>query len=147
MLKVLITGCSKGIGHMTAQEFAKRGYEVIATARDSKTLEGLNVARRLALDVTDDSSVAAAKEAVGDIDVLINNAGIIAVGPVEAVPIGEAKHLYETNVFGTLRMVQAFVPSMRKRGHGTVVNLSSIVEGSQCRSPESMPQRNGRSKL
>lgn len=127
MLKVLITGCSKGIGRITAQEFAKRGYEVIATARDPKTLEGLNVAERLALDVTDDNSVAAAKEAVGDIDVLVNNAGIIAVGPVEAVPIAEAKHLYETNVFGTLRMIQAFVPSMRKRGHGTVVNLSSIV--------------------
>jgi len=127
MARVLITGCSTGIGRATAVELTKRGNEVVATARRPETLDDLDVADRLALDVDDDSSVAACVAAAGDVDVLVNNAGFEVNGPIERVPIDEVKRMFETNVFGALRMIQAVLPSMRERGGGTVVNVSSVA--------------------
>jgi len=75
MASVLITGASKGIGRATAAEFARRGHRVVATARDPRSLAGLDVDQRLPLDVTDPASVAAAVEAAGEIDVLVSNSG------------------------------------------------------------------------
>ena len=112
----LITGCSSGIGRATAVELTKRGYDVVATARRPETLDDLDVARRLALDVDDDASVASVREAVGAVDVLVNNAGFGVEGPVESVPLTEVRRLFETNFFGAARMIQAFVPAMRERG-------------------------------
>jgi len=126
MARALITGCSSGFGRATAVELKKRGYEVVATARRPETLADLDVDERLALDVTDDASVAAAVGAAGPIDVLVNNAGIGIGGPVELVPMAEVRRLFETNFFGALRMMQAVLPQMRARGAGTVVNLSSV---------------------
>jgi NAD(P)-dependent dehydrogenase (short-subunit alcohol dehydrogenase family) len=76
--------------------------------------------------VTDDASVAAAVAAAGPLDALVNNAGIGVGGPVERVPITEVRRLFETNVFGPLRMMQAVIPQMRARGRGTIVNVSSV---------------------
>jgi NAD(P)-dependent dehydrogenase (short-subunit alcohol dehydrogenase family) len=126
MARALITGCSTGIGRATAVELTKRGYEVVATARRPETLDDLDVAVRLALDVDDDASVTAAVDAAGPVDVLVNNAGWGLSGPVESVPIDEVRRLYETNFFGALRMIQAVVPGMRERGAGAVVNVSSV---------------------
>ena len=127
MARVLITGCSTGIGRATAVELASRGHDVVATARRPETLEGLEVAAALALDVDDDASVAAAAAAAGDIDVLVNNAGWEAAGPVERTPIDRVKAMFETNVFGLARMVQAVAPGLRRRGGGTIVNVSSMA--------------------
>src|SRR5438132_1400181 len=127
MTRVLITGCSSGIGRASAVELTKRGFDVVATARKPDTLEDLDVTDKLALDVTDDASIAAAVRAAGRIDVLINNAGFGVGGPIEKVPLDEIKRLYETNVFGCVRMIQAVVPQMRERGSGTVVNISSVA--------------------
>jgi NAD(P)-dependent dehydrogenase (short-subunit alcohol dehydrogenase family) len=127
MARVLITGCSTGIGRATAVELTKRGHEVVATARRPATLDDLDVADRLALDVDDDASVASCVAAAGDVDVLVNNAGFEVQGPVELVPIDEVKRMFETNVFGALRMMQAVLPSMRTRGSGTIVNVSSVA--------------------
>ena len=127
MSRILITGASKGLGRATAQELTRRGHEVIATARRVETLADLDVAQKLALDITDDASVKNAVAAAGRIDVLVNNAADIAIGPVETIPLDEVKHLFETNVVGPLRMIQAIVPAMRERGSGTIVNLSSVV--------------------
>ncbi len=124
--RALITGCSTGIGRATAVELTKRGYEVVATARRPETLDDLDVAQRLALDVDDDASVARVRDAVGGIDVLVNNAGFGVEGPVESVPLTEVRGLFETNFFGAVRMIQAFVPAMRERGSGAVVNVSSV---------------------
>ena len=127
MARVLITGCSTGIGRATAVELAARGHEVVATARRPGTLEGLEVAATLALDVDDDASVAAAVAVAGDVDVLVNNAGWEAGGPVERVPLDRVKAMFETNVFGVTRMVQAVAPGLRAKGAGTIVNVSSMA--------------------
>lgn len=127
MARVLITGCSSGIGRATAGELASRGHEVIATARRPETLDDLDVKERLALDVTNDSSVRAVAEAAGPVDVLVNNAGVSMRGPVEDVPLDAVRQLVETNVYGPIRVIQAFVPGMRERGSGVVVNVSSVA--------------------
>ncbi|HUI02813.1 MAG TPA: SDR family oxidoreductase [Acidimicrobiales bacterium] len=126
MARALITGCSSGFGRATALELKARGHEVVATARRPETLEDLDVDARLALDVTDDASVAAAVEAAGEVDALVNNAGVSVGGPVEKVPLDEVRRLFETNFFGALRMAQAVLPQMRARGGGTIVNVSSV---------------------
>ena len=127
MARVLITGCSTGIGRATAVECTKRGHEVVATARRPETLDDLDVARRLRLDVDDDTSVGDAVRAAGTIDVLVNNAGWEVSAPVERGPIDVVRAMFETNYFGTLRMVQAVVPQMRARGDGVIVNVSSVA--------------------
>jgi NAD(P)-dependent dehydrogenase (short-subunit alcohol dehydrogenase family) len=126
MARVLITGCSSGFGRATAVELKKRGFEVVATARRPETLEDLDVDARLALDVTDDSSVARVVSAAGAVDVLVNNAGIGVSGPVELVPLAEVRRLFETNFFGVVRMMQAVLPAMRARRSGIIVNVSSV---------------------
>jgi NAD(P)-dependent dehydrogenase (short-subunit alcohol dehydrogenase family) len=127
MTRALITGCSTGIGRATALELAKRGYDVVATARRPDTIDDLDVAQRLALDVTSDASVAAAIAATGEIDVLVNNAGIAMGGPIEKAPLDRARALFETNVWGAMRMIQAIAPSMRTRSGGAIVNVTSVA--------------------
>ena len=127
MSRALVTGCSTGIGRATAVELTKRGFDVVATARRPETLEDLDVAAALALDVDSDESVAAAVAAAGPIDVLVNNAGFGVTGPVETVPLADVRRMFETNVFGVIRMIQAVVPQMRERGAGTIVNVSSLA--------------------
>lgn len=127
MARVLITGCSTGIGRATALELTERGHEVIGTARRPASIEDLEVKEKITLDVTDDASVAAAREAAGDIDVLVNNAGISMRAPAEDAPLDAVRGLVETNFFGVVRMIQTFVPPMRERGSGVVVNVSSVA--------------------
>jgi NAD(P)-dependent dehydrogenase (short-subunit alcohol dehydrogenase family) len=127
MTRALITGCSTGIGRATAVELTKRGYEVVATARKPETLDDLDVAQRLALDITSDASVAAALAAAGEIDVLVNNAGISVGGPIESVPLARAQAMFDTNLWGAVRMIQAVAPSMRARSQGAIVNVTSVA--------------------
>jgi short-subunit dehydrogenase len=127
MSRALVTGCSTGIGRATAVELTKRGFEVVATARRPETLKDLDVTAMLALDVDSDDSVASAVAAAGPIDVLVNNAGFGVVGPVESVPLADVKRMFETNVFGVIRMIQAVLPQMRERGSGTIVNVTSLA--------------------
>ena len=127
MARVLITGCSTGIGRATAVELTARGHEVVATARRPESLDGLEVAERLALDVDDAASVQAAVAAAGTVDVLVNNAGWESAGPVEKADLDEVRAMFETNLLGAARMVQAVLPAMRERGSGTIVNVSSVA--------------------
>ncbi|MFL6206161.1 MAG: SDR family oxidoreductase [Acidimicrobiales bacterium] len=125
--RALITGCSTGIGRATAVELTTRGYEVIATARRPETLADLDVALSVALDVDSDVSVAQAVAEAGPVDVLVNNAGFGVEGPIESVPLDEVRRMFETNVFGSIRMIQAVLPDMRERGGGAIVNVTSTA--------------------
>jgi NAD(P)-dependent dehydrogenase (short-subunit alcohol dehydrogenase family) len=125
--RALITGCSTGIGRATAVELQARGYEVLATARRPETIEDLDVAGRITLDVDSDASVASAVAEAGPIDVLVNNAGFGVEGPIETVPLDEVRRMFETNVFGSARMIQAVLPGMRERGTGAIVNVTSTA--------------------
>ena len=125
-MRVLVTGAGSGIGRATAQVLTARGHDVVATARRVEVLDDLDVALRLPLDITNDESVAACVEAAGDIDVLVNNAGISETGPLETYPHDVLAKMFDTNVFGPMRMVRALVPAMRERGHGVVVNVTSV---------------------
>jgi NAD(P)-dependent dehydrogenase (short-subunit alcohol dehydrogenase family) len=126
-MRVLVSGCSTGIGRATVVELAARGHAVLATARRPETLEGLAAAAKLCLDVDDDGSVRDCLAAAGRVDVLVNNAGIDVSGPVEKVPIEAARRLFETNVLGAARLIQAVLPQMRERRGGAIVNVSSIA--------------------
>lgn len=126
-MRVLITGCSTGFGRATAIELARRGHEVVATARRPETLAGVDVAQTLALDVDCDESVNAAVAQAGAVDALVNNAGWSTHGPIEKVPLAEVRRMFETNFFGAARMIQALAPKMRARGGGVIVNVSSMA--------------------
>ncbi|HWJ61447.1 MAG TPA: SDR family oxidoreductase [Acidimicrobiales bacterium] len=125
-MRILVTGAGSGIGRATAEVLTERGHEVVATARRLDVLDDLDVAQRLALDVTDDASVAACVAEAGRIDALVNNAGITETGPMETYPHEVLLKMFETNVFGPMRMVRALVPAMRERGEGVVVNVTSV---------------------
>ena len=127
MARVLITGCSTGFGRAATIELTKRGHEVIATARRPETLDDLDCAAKLALDVDDDTSVGAAIAAAGRVDVLVNNAGFGVAGPIESVPLDDVRRMFDTNVLGAARMIQAVLPQMRERGDGVIVNVTSLA--------------------
>src|SRR5688500_6233029 len=106
---VLITGCSSGIGRATAKVLAENGFDVYATARRTESIAELVAGgcKRLALDVTSERSMAAAGAAIPQgIDGLVNNAGIQEVGAIESVPMDRVRGLFETNVFGPVRLAQ-----------------------------------------
>lgn len=132
----LITGCSTGIGRALARALLARGEAVVATARDRATLADLdpaNSGRLLALDldVTRPETIERARDAAlgwrGGVDVLVNNAGYGLVGAAEEISDEQALAAFETNVFGVHRMVRAFLPAMRERGRGHIVNVSSML--------------------
>src|SRR5689334_10039910 len=120
-MRVLITGAGRAIGAATADELTSRGHEVVATARDVDLLAGLDVARRLALDVTDPASVAAALAQAGELDAIVNNAAVGASGVVEDFPIERVRAAFETNVIGALQVIQPLLAGWRERGHGVIV--------------------------
>ena len=127
MKTILITGCSSGYGLETARHFHDNGWNVVATMRTPR--EGLFPAsdrlRVLPLDVTRADSIAAAVEAAGPIDALVNNAGIGVIGALEATAMAKTREVFETNTFGTMAMTQAVLPAMRARRSGVIVNVTS----------------------
>lgn len=134
--RVLITGCSSGFGALTARALVKAGFAVIAGVRDSetrnaaaaaalRTAEGPGSLEVVELDVTSDASVDAAVAAAGEVEVLVNNAGVAAAGLIETFSIAQAERLFAVNVFGALRMARAVLPQMKRRGHGLLVHVTS----------------------
>ena len=136
MANVFITGCSSGFGLLTALRFARAGDRVVATMRRPEDapaeLTGPVARERLPirldrLDVLVPASVEAAVGAAGEIDVLVNNAGIELRSSVEDASDEDVEKQFDTNVFGMLRVLRAVLPQMRARKRGTVVNLSSVA--------------------
>jgi NAD(P)-dependent dehydrogenase (short-subunit alcohol dehydrogenase family) len=129
MQTVLITGCSSGFGLETARLFLERGWNVVATMRtpNADLLPPSERLRVLALDVGDSASIRATLEAAGPIDALVNNAGIGVLYPLEATPMDTVREVFETNTLGAIALTQAVLPTMRARGAGTIVNVTSTV--------------------
>jgi NAD(P)-dependent dehydrogenase (short-subunit alcohol dehydrogenase family) len=127
----LVTGASSGIGEAAAHELLAAGFSVYGTSRSAVAGEERDGVVFLPLDVTDDQSVAGAMREVldrsGRIDVLVNNAGFGVAGAAEESSIEQARALFETNLFGAMRMIRAVLPHMRERGSGRIINVSSFV--------------------
>ena len=139
MAKVaVVTGSSSGIGYETSLLLARNQIKTYATMRNMSKSEGLikiaseenlqlNVAQ---LDVNDDLSVNKAIDKIvkdnDSIDVLVNNAGYDLFGPLEESSLEEIKQQFETNFFGVIRTTKAVIPTMRKQGKGTIINVSSV---------------------
>lgn len=128
---VVVTGASSGIGEAAARLLAQNGFQVFGGARNLHRAPPIPGARFGTVDVTDDTSVTNFVEWVlseaGKIDVLINNAGVSLVGPVENTSTAEAQKVFDTNVFGPLRMIRAALPSMRAARSGLIINVSSVL--------------------
>ena len=129
-----ITGCSTGFGRELASHMLGLGYRTVVTARnpaDVKDLATKGEALVLKLDVTDqrqiDAAIKAAEKKFGGIDVLVNNAGIGYFAAVEESEEKEVRRMFEINVFGMGRMIQAALPGMRRRRKGFIVNISSVA--------------------
>jgi len=130
-----ITGCSTGFGRVLAEEVLNAGDFVVATARRPVQVTDLECkfpqqALVLPLDVTNqaqiDAALAKTLERFGRVDVLVNNAGYGVLGAVEEVSEAEFMPMYETNIYGLLRVTRAFLPQLRQQRSGHILNLSSI---------------------
>ncbi len=139
MKTVIISGTSKGIGLETALAFGRAGYKVFATMRNPAIAdafkqkikeESLNISIS-AMDVDSDESVKKAIDAiykeVGNIDVLVNNAGVEGTGSIEEMPMEVFKSVMETNYFGVLRCAKAVLPQMRTSRSGCIINIASVA--------------------
>jgi short-subunit dehydrogenase len=135
----IITGASQGIGKATALLFSQKGYELTLVARDTNHLQALaqelqSLGRTAPLivagDVKDPSQVQRmvenALEHYGHIDVLINNAGIFASGPVEQFSLNDWHEVIDTNLWGYIHTINALLPHLLERRSGTIINISSI---------------------
>ena len=127
----LVTGASSGIGRAAALALVDAGFAVVGTSRNAANASPLDGVTFLDLDVASDESVRSLVEEVierfGRIDVLVNNAGVGAVGAGEESSIDQTKEVFDINVFGLIRMTKAVLPHMRAQGSGRVVNVSSLL--------------------
>jgi NAD(P)-dependent dehydrogenase (short-subunit alcohol dehydrogenase family) len=136
---VLITGATSGIGKHCALHLARRGHRVFATGRRMEALDALMSEaagariETLALDVADSESIKKAREEIvrstegRGIDVLVNNAGYGVIGPVESLTPEDLQAQFRTNFFGLLEVTRAFLPEMKTRKWGRIINISSLA--------------------
>lgn len=128
---VLVTGVSSGIGRATAIKFSERGCHVFGTVRDMGKAQAIPGVSLIEMDVRDEASVQRGVQTVvaqaGRIDVLVNSAGVTLLGAAEETSIAEAQTLFDTNLFGLLRTIQAVLPHMRNQRSGRIVNVSSVL--------------------
>lgn len=131
-----ITGCSTGLGRALAELIVQRGWRVVATARDKGTIADIERSTpdrvlALSLDVTNSTdigtSVAAAREKFGRIDVLVNNAGYGYQSTIEEGEEAEIRAQFDTNVFGLFAMTRAVLPVMREQRTGNIINITSVA--------------------
>jgi NAD(P)-dependent dehydrogenase (short-subunit alcohol dehydrogenase family) len=146
---VLITGGSRGLGLVLAREFVREGANVVICARDRAELQRAAIelaylggpALAIPCNLTDQSQVQmlvrTTQEHFGKVDVLVNNAGMINVGPIDVMTVEDYEEAMETNYWGSLYTILAVLPDMRLRGEGRIVNISSI--GGKISVPHLLP--------
>ncbi|MEU6404014.1 SDR family oxidoreductase [Streptomyces sp. NPDC046985] len=123
----LVTGGRRGLGKAFVDELLVRGAKkVYATARKPAPSDDERV-EALALDVTDDASVAALAERVRDVDVIFNNAGVLYPAPLLTGDLQQVKDMFDTNVYGPLRIAKAFAPILADNGGGALVDIHSLL--------------------
>jgi NAD(P)-dependent dehydrogenase (short-subunit alcohol dehydrogenase family) len=125
-MKILVTGSSSGIGAALLPILANKGHQVIATARHPERISKFENVAAYSLDVTKLEDIRKLYEQIGSVDVLINNAAIETLGPLETFPLADGKAMFETNFWGPLQLIQTFLPGMRERGQGVIINVSSV---------------------
>ena len=127
---VLITGGSSGIGKSVGEFLTEKGFIVYGTSRNPKNINN-HPFKLVALDVNNIESIAKAVETVisaeGRLDVLVNNAGMGITGPIEETPTDEMRKVFDTNLFGTIDVMKAVLPQMRKQQSGLIINVTSIA--------------------
>jgi len=124
---VLITGASSGMGRATALFLASKGFIVYAGSRTPKKLPKTENIHPILLDITDSESIKQAVDEIGNIDILINNAGYGLVSSVEEVQEAQMQAQFDVNVFGMLRTCKAVIPIMRRQNAGIIINISSFL--------------------
>jgi NAD(P)-dependent dehydrogenase (short-subunit alcohol dehydrogenase family) len=130
---VLITGCSSGIGRVTAEAFLDGDWTVYATSRDTDDIADLaeNGCETASLDVTIDADIERVLDRIdedtGRVDCLVNNAGYGQYGPLEDIPVNHLRRQFDVNVYGPHRLTRAVLPMMRAQEEGTIVNVSSVA--------------------
>lgn len=125
--KALITGASKGIGRAIAVSLVNSGHDVIGTSRNPDLVKdkiyGIEYIR---LDLLDDNSIDECIQKVGNVDILINNAGQSQIGAAEEIPIEKVKELFQLNLFGIIKLTQGFLPGMIQNSNGFIINIGSL---------------------
>ena len=128
---ILITGVSSGIGRATALKFAEPGCRVYGTVRNVAKAQAIAGVTLIEMDIRDEASISRGIQTIitqdKRIDVLVNSAGVTLLGAAEETSIAEAETLFDTNLFGILRMVKAVLPHMREQRSGRIVNVSSVL--------------------
>lgn len=131
---ILITGSSSGFGHEAALQYARNGYQVVASMRNTEKASNLLInepnIELQQLDLTDSDSIKNAVSSIvkkyGTIDVLFNNAGYGEIGAVEEAALEDMKKQFQTNFFGPIELIQSVLPVMRKNNGGHILNVSSM---------------------
>jgi NAD(P)-dependent dehydrogenase (short-subunit alcohol dehydrogenase family) len=124
---VVVTGGTKGIGKAVVEKFAALGDDVIALGRDARALDALQNARTRVCDVTDEQAVIATFDDIGEVDVLVNNAGIAESARLAKTTLKSWAEHFDVNVTAPFLCMRAVVPGMRERGHGAIVTVASTA--------------------
>ncbi|MFH1806809.1 MAG: oxidoreductase [Pseudomonadota bacterium] len=128
---VVVTGVSSGIGRATAIKFARKGCRVFGTVRNIEKAQPIQGVELVEMDIRDDTSVQNGIQTIiaqaNSIDVVVNSAGVTLLGATEETSVAEAQSLFDTNVFGILRVAKAVLPHMREQRSGRIVNISSVL--------------------
>lgn len=128
---VLITGVSSGIGRAAAMKFVQQGCRVFGTVRNIAKAQAIAGVELIEMDIRDEASIERGVQIIIErakrIDALVNSAGVTLLGAAEETSIAEAQALFDTNLFGILRVTKAVLPQMRKQRSGRIVNVSSVL--------------------
>lgn len=130
MRTAIVTGASSGIGGAVAAALVGRGYRVIGTSRNSRTVtDPVDGVDYRDLDLTERDSITRFVDSLDgiDVDVLVNNAGESQCGPLEELPLDAVQQLFQLNVFGAIELIQLLLPGMRRRRSGKIVNVGSML--------------------